>query len=196
MFDWRCQKGYHVHRGALTIGECCRYGPRENVARAVDLYADIARSTATGARGHASASGDRAAGSESALESAPRDAGCGDTAPGATPPAASAAAGPAASSWHAASETGDETSVGGAGSTAPERASGDAAGSGRQQPGLARLSVKWALGRSCVAGLVVGARTPQQLAEVVAAAADGGALGEEVLRAVDAVHERFPNPCP
>lgn len=73
---------------------------------------------------------------------------------------------------------------------------GNGAGRGQAQPGLVRLSVKWALGRSCVAGLVVGARTPEQLAEVVAAATDGIPLEEEVLRAVDAVHERFPSPCP
>eukprot|EP00892_Ulva_mutabilis_P000866 jgi/Ulvmu1/10780/UM069_0014.1 len=64
------------------------------------------------------------------------------------------------------------------------------------QPGLVRLAVKWALQRPGVHGLVVGARTPEQLTEVVHAATDGGVLGGAVLRQVDDVQRLWPNPCP
>lgn len=88
--------------------------------------------------------------------------------------------------WLRAGRGGDQSGGGAAGHTAAAPA----------QASLAKLSLKWALQRSGVSGVVVGARTEQQLTELVGAATDGVALDAVMLQQLDAVHMAYPNPCP
>ncbi|KAG2442328.1 hypothetical protein HXX76_002414 [Chlamydomonas incerta] len=68
------------------------------------------------------------------------------------------------------------------------------------------LALRFVLSRPLVASAVVGATSPQQLVELLQAAmplSDGAGAGgagewlpEEVLRRIDEIHERYPNPTP
>ena len=60
--------------------------------------------------------------------------------------------------------------------------------------GLVHAS-RFVLSRPLVASVVVGATAPEQLREVLSAAA-GGALPQDLLAGIDRVHEAFPNPNP
>ncbi len=57
------------------------------------------------------------------------------------------------------------------------------------------LALRFVLSRPLVASAVVGATSCQQLQELFDATRQPP-LEEELLAAVDAVHHRFPNPCP
>ena len=59
----------------------------------------------------------------------------------------------------------------------------------------AALALRWVLGRPLVAAAVTGATSLAQLHELLDAAEAPG-LEPELLEAVDAVHGRYPNPCP
>lgn len=72
--------------------------------------------------------------------------------------------------------------------------------------------MKWVLQRSFVSGAVFGARTREQLSDVVHAShvltacntgtrsyidgCDDGELSKDILDEIDRIHERYPNPCP
>ncbi|KAG2433522.1 hypothetical protein HYH02_012640 [Chlamydomonas schloesseri] len=59
------------------------------------------------------------------------------------------------------------------------------------------LALRFVLSRPLVSSAVVGATSPEQLAELLqAAAGEGERLPEEVLRRIDEIHERYPNPTP
>jgi aryl-alcohol dehydrogenase-like predicted oxidoreductase len=47
-----------------------------------------------------------------------------------------------------------------------------------------------------VASAVVGASTQQQLQQLLAAAADGPLQDEQLLEAIDQLHQQYPNPTP
>ena len=54
---------------------------------------------------------------------------------------------------------------------------------------------RFVLGRPLVASTVTGVTSLQQLDQLVGAAAKG-VLEPDILHAIDAVHERYPNPAP
>ena len=54
---------------------------------------------------------------------------------------------------------------------------------------------RFVLGRPLVASAVTGVTSLQQLDQLIGAAAKG-VLEPDILRAIDAVHERYPNPAP
>lgn len=59
----------------------------------------------------------------------------------------------------------------------------------------ASLALRFVLGRPLVASAVVGATSAAQLGELLAAA-EAPPLEPQLLEAVDAIHARYPNPCP
>lgn len=59
----------------------------------------------------------------------------------------------------------------------------------------ASLALRFVLGHPLVASAVVGATSGEQLGELLAAAA-APPLAPELRVAVDAIHQRYPNPAP
>ena len=59
----------------------------------------------------------------------------------------------------------------------------------------ASLALRFVLGHPLVASAVAGATSAAQLSELLPAAAEGP-LDEDLRAAVDAVHQRYPNPTP
>jgi aryl-alcohol dehydrogenase-like predicted oxidoreductase len=55
------------------------------------------------------------------------------------------------------------------------------------------LSLAWAIGRKCNASVIIGTTTVRQVDECVGAALLD--LPEELVKAVDAIHEKYRNPC-
>lgn len=58
------------------------------------------------------------------------------------------------------------------------------------------LLCRFVLRHPLVASAVVGASTLAQLQELIAAAAEGPLQDEQLLAAIDDIHERYPNPTP
>lgn len=59
----------------------------------------------------------------------------------------------------------------------------------------ASLALRFVLGHPLVASAVVGATSEGQLAELVAAA-EAPPLQDELVEAIDGIHQRLPNPTP
>jgi N-acetyltransferase 10 len=55
---------------------------------------------------------------------------------------------------------------------------------------------RFVLGHPLVASAVVGASTLQQLQELLQAAAQGPLQDDQLLAAIDSIHQRYPNPTP
>lgn len=55
---------------------------------------------------------------------------------------------------------------------------------------------RFVLRHPLVASAVIGASTQQQLQELLAAAGDGPLQDEQLLEAIDVLHQRYPNPTP
>jgi aryl-alcohol dehydrogenase-like predicted oxidoreductase len=55
------------------------------------------------------------------------------------------------------------------------------------------LSLAWAIGRTCNASVIIGTTTVRQVEECVGAALLD--LPKELIKAVDAIHEKYRNPC-
>jgi aryl-alcohol dehydrogenase-like predicted oxidoreductase len=55
------------------------------------------------------------------------------------------------------------------------------------------LSLAWAIGRTCNASVIIGTTTTRQVDECVGAALLD--LPDELVKAVDAIHEKYRNPC-
>jgi aryl-alcohol dehydrogenase-like predicted oxidoreductase len=55
------------------------------------------------------------------------------------------------------------------------------------------LSLAWAIGRACNASVIIGTTTTRQVDECVGAALLD--LPDELVKAVDAIHEKYRNPC-
>lgn len=55
---------------------------------------------------------------------------------------------------------------------------------------------RFVLGHQLVASAVVGASTLQQLQELLQAAAQGPLQDEQLLAAIDSIHQRYPSPTP
>lgn len=60
---------------------------------------------------------------------------------------------------------------------------------------VARVGRRFVVSKPFVSSAVIGASSMQQLAEVQEAAAQGP-LPDDVLEAIDSIHQRFPNPTP
>eukprot|EP00879_Flechtneria_rotunda_P023344 GHRR01024694.1.p1 GENE.GHRR01024694.1~~GHRR01024694.1.p1 ORF type:complete len:145 (+),score=40.12 GHRR01024694.1:336-770(+) len=58
------------------------------------------------------------------------------------------------------------------------------------------LALRFVLGNPLLASAVIGASDVQQLMELLQAASEGPLHDEELLHAIDKIHQRYPNPTP